>query len=100
MEGEFSGIHNVMTIEGPERFASPMLAHAESWSERFTTQGEYIYICTPHPYMEGKIIVSDDHIFLTSAGESVSYKGAAPGWVMMSLILLALIIAIISLINK
>jgi len=100
MEGEFSGIHNVLAIDGPERFASPMLAHAESHTERFTTQGEYTYICTPHPYMEGKIIVSDDHIYLTQSVSSVTRAGAAPGWVMLSLILLALIIAIIALINK
>ncbi len=100
MEGEFSGIHNVMAIEGPQRFASPMLAHAESWSEIFTDQGEYTYICTPHPYMEGKIIVSSDHIIQTQAVTQVTRASAAPGWVMMSLILLALIIALIALINK
>jgi nitrite reductase (NO-forming) len=59
MEGEFSGIHNVMAVDGPERFSSPMLAHAETYSETFSTQGEYTYICTPHPYMEGRVIVSD-----------------------------------------
>jgi nitrite reductase (NO-forming) len=100
MEGEFSGIHNVLAIDGPRRFASPMLAHAESWSERFTDQGEFTYICTPHPYMEGKVIVSTDHIIQTQSVTKITTAGTAPGWVMMSLVLLSLIIAIIALINK
>jgi nitrite reductase (NO-forming) len=100
MEGEFSGIHNVMATGGPQRFFSPLLAHAESWSEKFIDQGEYTYICTPHPYMEGKVIVSTDHIIQTQSVTKISTAGAAPGWVMLSLILLALILAIISLIPK
>lgn len=60
MEGEFSGIHNVAATKGPERFASPMLTHAETYSHTFTQEGEYGYICTPHPYMEGVIWVSKD----------------------------------------
>jgi nitrite reductase (NO-forming) len=57
MAGEFSGIHNAVGVEGPERFATPMLAHAEAGSHVFTKPGENEYICTPHPYMRGKIIV-------------------------------------------
>ncbi len=99
MEGEFSGIHNVIVKSGPERFASHLLAHAESYSQVVTKEGEYIYICTPHPYMEGKIIVSND---LPAA--SVLYAGAAPTSRMMWFILIvaafALMIGIISLINK
>jgi nitrite reductase (NO-forming) len=101
MEGEFSGIHNVMAMDGPEKFFSPMLAHAESWSETFTTKGEYTYICTPHPYMEGKIIVTDIPAYeISSAAVGTRSKGMAPGWVLISLTLLALIIALIALINK
>lgn len=59
MGGEFSGIHNVLAISGPELFASPMLGHAETWEHTFTKVGEYEYICTPHPYMRGKIVVYD-----------------------------------------
>jgi nitrite reductase (NO-forming) len=100
MEGEFSGIHNVLAMDGPERFASPMLAHAESYSETFTTEGEYTYICTPHPYMEGKVIVTDMPLYEISGATTVSRAGGSPGWVVMTLVLLALIIAIIALINK
>jgi nitrite reductase (NO-forming) len=100
MEGEFSGIHNVLAMDGPERFASPMLAHAESYSETFTTEGEYTYICTPHPYMEGKVIVTDMPAYEISGATTVTRAGGAPGWVLMTLVLLALIIALIALINK
>lgn len=36
-----------------------MLEHAESWSYTFEEVGEYDYLCTPHPYMKGKVIVWD-----------------------------------------
>jgi nitrite reductase (NO-forming) len=100
MEGEFSGIHNVLAIDGPERFASPMLAHAETYSETFKTTGEYTYICTPHPYMEGRVIVGDPVLYQLSDAAYVTRAGSTPGWVVMSLTLLALIIALIALINK
>jgi nitrite reductase (NO-forming) len=58
-EGEFAGIHNVFVSDGPERFASPLLGHAERFTHTFNTPGEYEYICTPHPYMKGKIVVYD-----------------------------------------
>jgi nitrite reductase (NO-forming) len=57
LAGEFSGIHNVVSTDGPTNLNSPMLAHAESWSYTFDEEGEYTYICTPHPYMEGKVTV-------------------------------------------
>ena len=57
LAGEYSGIHNVVSTEGPTTLNSPMLAHAESWSYTFEDEGEYTYICTPHPYMEGKVNV-------------------------------------------
>jgi nitrite reductase (NO-forming) len=101
MEGEFSGIHNVIVKSGPERFASHLLAHAESYSQVVTKEGEYTYICTPHPYMEGKIIVSND---LPTASVLYAGAGTAPTSRMMWFILIvaafALMIGIISLINK
>lgn len=60
--GEFSGIHNAVAIKMPEGatgFVTPLLAHAESGSHVFETPGEYEYICAPHPYMKGKIIVRE-----------------------------------------
>lgn len=58
LAGEFSGIHNVVSTEGPTNLNSPMLAHAESWSYTFEEEGDYSYICTPHPYMAGKVNVA------------------------------------------
>lgn len=58
-------------------------------------------VCTPHPYMEGKIIVTDIPAYeISSAAVGTRSKGMAPGWVLISLTLLALIIALIALINK
>lgn len=59
MAGEFSGVHNAVATRGPELFATRMLGHAESDSFTFTKPGEYHYICTPHPYMVGRIIVRE-----------------------------------------
>lgn len=59
LDGEFSGIHNAVGTRGPEQFATRMLAHGESDSHVFTEPGTYEYICTPHPYMKGKIIVRE-----------------------------------------
>lgn len=56
-KGEFSGVHDVVTSEAPDHFSSPMLGHAERFSKVLTQPGEYSYYCTPHPYMEGVIIV-------------------------------------------
>lgn len=57
LAGEFSGIHNAAATGGPDRFVTPLLAHAESHSVTFTKEGVHPYICTPHPYMEGTIVV-------------------------------------------
>lgn len=59
LEGEYAGIHNAVATGGPETWASPLLAHAETFSFTLKTPGEYKYMCTPHPYMKGEIIVTD-----------------------------------------
>ena len=58
-EGETSGAHNAVVMNGPDFFATGMLAHAESETVTVNEPGVYDYICTPHPYMEGRIIVRD-----------------------------------------
>ena len=35
----------------------PLLSKGETFSYTFTEAGTYNYICTPHPYMKGSIIV-------------------------------------------
>jgi plastocyanin len=39
-------------------FRSDALDNTDSFSQTFTTVGEYPYICSLHPYMVGKIIVT------------------------------------------
>ncbi|MBI2967298.1 MAG: multicopper oxidase domain-containing protein [Bacteroidetes bacterium] len=68
MEGEFAGIHNVVAFEGPDRFGSPLLGHAESFSFTFEKEGEFKYMCTPHPYMKGQIIVKEKTPMASSGG--------------------------------
>lgn len=57
--GETSGAHNAVALSGPQSFATELLAHAESDSVTLTEPGTYDYICAPHPYMQGRIIVRD-----------------------------------------
>lgn len=59
MEGEFAGVHNVATYESPEPVTSPLLGHTEAFEYEFTAEGEYKYMCTPHPYMRGVVIVEE-----------------------------------------
>lgn len=98
MEGEFSGIHNVLVTDGPERFASSLLAHAESHSQVMEQEGEYTYICTPHPYMQGKVIVKKDELrTATVAGFAGNTKLT---WVVLLIACAALMVGIIALIPR
>ncbi len=74
-EGEFAGIHNVFVEEGPERFASPLLGHAERFTHKFTQPGEYRYMCTPHPYMKGKVIVYEPEVQKSARAGWLTYAG-------------------------
>lgn len=56
-EGEFSGVHNAVTIDGPDFFSTAMLGHAEAEAIEISEPGVYDYICAPHPYMHGRVIV-------------------------------------------
>jgi len=70
MDGEFGGIHNVVSYEGiTQPFSSNLLAHAEKFTFEFTEEAEYKYMCTPHPYMKG-IIKVDGNSKGSSAGPS------------------------------
>ncbi len=102
MEGEFSGIHNVVVREGPEIFYSNLMAHAESFEHTLNETGEYTYICTPHPYMEGKIIVRGEQ----AVKQARSYSAATPvdttfyHWSILILAALALVVSIFALARK
>ena len=98
MESEFSGIHNVLVTDGPDRFASPLLAHAESFTQLMEKEGEYTYMCTPHPYMQGKVIVKQQE------AQQASVAGFAGNtkltWLILFIALAALMTAIIALIPR
>jgi nitrite reductase (NO-forming) len=102
MEGEFSGIHNVLVKNGPEVFYSNLLSHAESFEHTLNVPGEYTYICTPHPYMEGKIIVEGE----PAAKQTKVYSSAGPvnttfyHWSILVLAALALVFSIYTLARK
>ncbi len=98
MAGEFSGIHNVVTIgEPPERFASPLLAHGERFSFTFEEEGTYDYICTPHPYMEARVIVKEEA--LPPVDEVAEVQGPrTAGWA-IGLAGLALILAVVGVLR-
>jgi nitrite reductase (NO-forming) len=98
MAGEYSGIHNAAATSVPEEsdgFVSPLLAHGESWSHVFEEwEWEYTYICTPHPYMRGKVIVKNpDYALGASAGASRAEMGP---WI-LPLLGLCLLLATASL---
>ncbi len=105
-EGEFSGIHNVIVKEGPEIFYSPLLAHAESYEYTITKPGEYTYMCAPHPYMEGKVIVSGDRPKQARSYAVASGGGGGPAdtkffnWVILALAALALVVSVYSMVSK
>jgi nitrite reductase (NO-forming) len=48
--------HTVTSVDG--LFDSGFLNEGESWSYTFDDPGEYEYLCTPHPWMRAKIIVT------------------------------------------
>lgn len=102
MEGEFSGIHNIVVRQGPEIFYSDLMAHAESFEKTMDVPGEYNYICTPHPYMEGRVIVSGEPV----VKQARVFTSAAPSdttfyqWSILVLAALALVFSIYTLARK
>ncbi len=73
LAGEFAGIHNAQTVGRDDDlgFSLPLLAHGESATHTFTTEGDFEYVCQPHPYMVGKVIVKQpslDFAKLASGG--------------------------------
>lgn len=100
MDGEFSGIHNVVVKNGPDRFASDLLAHAQSFSRVMETEGEYTYFCTPHPYMEAKIIVKGEKTRKKVYASSAPAENSVSQWILLALSALALVVALIALVRR
>src|SRR5690606_14838499 len=62
LSGEFAGVHNASGNDGTEdgeAFTTPLLAHGESATHLFEKEGTFNYICVPHPYMHGTLIVKE-----------------------------------------
>ncbi len=95
MEGEFAGIHNVVTYESPEPFASELFAHTESFEVILEDEGEYKYMCTPHPYMLGVVLVT---------GNDTAGNTASNIWVFifsgLALIILIVVMVMVSSLKK
>lgn len=98
LQGEFSGIHNVVGLQGPAQFASPLLAHGEAFSRVFEDQGEYNYICAPHPYMKGIVRVSESSGY-RMAGVTTGVSNSSFSVIALILAVMALIIAAITLVG-
>ncbi len=49
-------MHTVTAVDGS--FDSDLLGTGESWSYTFTEAGEFEYLCTPHPWMRAKVVVT------------------------------------------
>lgn len=49
--------HNVTGIAASEPFNSGRLPHQATFSHTFKTTGEFLYLCVPHPGMQGTIVV-------------------------------------------
>lgn len=100
LAGEYSGVHNVSAMSMPEEdldgFTSPLLVHAQTFSHTFTFAGEYDYICTPHPYMKGRVVVKQKDWNLTATATTAS---ASPWW-LLSLAGAAFLVACLSLLRR
>jgi nitrite reductase (NO-forming) len=95
MEGEFAGVHNVATYESPEPVTSPLLGHTESFEHEFTAEGEYKYMCTPHPYMRGVVIVEE-----TGAGSTTVSSSLIIILSIISFVILIVLLVILNSIRK
>lgn len=91
MEGEFAALHNAASYEGPESFNSPLLGHAETFSFEFKEEGDYKYLCSPHPYMRGAVIVTSE----SGAGK----QGSSPWLIVLSILSLSMIILLFVKVN-
>lgn len=98
LAGEYSGVHNAVATSAPpesDGFVSPLMVHGETYSYTFEEEWEYEYICTPHPYMKGKVIVKEPEYSLAGSGGS----SALGGWV-LALLGLSLLLATAALIRS
>jgi hypothetical protein len=74
--------------DGAEGFITPLLAHGESNTVDIgNVRGDYEYMCTPHPYMKGRVEVREPEYTLatgTTAANGGGNGNAGP-WVLAAL---------------
>ena len=59
-KNEDSVAHTVTTERSaPLAFDSGLFNKGESFSYTFEKPGQYDYLCTPHPYMKGSVVVTE-----------------------------------------
>lgn len=95
LAGEYSGIHNVAATSHPdesEGFVSDLMVHGERFSYTFEFEGEYDYMCTPHPYMQARVIVKSPVSVVGGTATATSIGGWALPLLAVSLILATLAI--------
>lgn len=63
-------VHTATASDGS--FDSGNLTKGQSYSRKFSSPGTFSYICTPHPFMKGKVVVA-------AAGASSSGSGGSGG---------------------
>jgi plastocyanin len=49
--------HNVTGVAASDPFDSGKLPNQATFSHTFTAAGEFLYLCIPHPGMQGTIVV-------------------------------------------
>lgn len=52
-----NAVHTVTAADGS--LDSDFIQPGQSWSYTFTDTGEFNYFCTPHPWMRGKVVVTE-----------------------------------------
>lgn len=79
----------------------PLLMHGETFSYVFEDEWVYDYICTPHPYMKGRVIVKEPEYRLPT-GDAAGLTGGSAvlaGWV-LPLLILCLVLATLSFVRS
>ncbi len=99
LSGEFAGVHNASGTDGTEdgeAFTTPLLAHGESATQLFEKEGTFNYICVPHPYMHGTLIVKAPEAGAATVAATGGGGGASPGY-LLPLVVGAFLVSLISL---
>jgi nitrite reductase (NO-forming) len=103
MAGEYAGVHNAAAINTPDHldgFSGALLAHGETFSHVFDDEFEWLYHCTPHPYMLGKIIVKQPEVDLAALAKAGAGAKGSIGPGSIGLIALCLLFSSLALVRS